>query len=343
VVQPRAGGAGGSLGDDGDGQAGRLSRLLVEGNLSRSDYLTFVAQEGEQPSVDLNLEDTSYLGFEGFKLTAATWLTRVSNIRLRGNEITPNGVVVRGGSFLDFEGNDYHDIESSSNSTVGGYAIRLATGPISDVRVVGNRFDRITADGVQAGSTTRLLIEGNEFSRVNGWDDPTEHSDAIQFYGPVTDATVSANVMRDSNHAMIAKGYTYGGLVIENNLIHGVASGLNLYDTPGARIVNNTIWDVGDFGLRFRELPGVPDAMDDAIVANNIISKSWADTSYLAVDEANLVDGDQLFARGYELTADSPAVGAGSARYAPATDGLGRERVGAPDIGVQGPRSPAVR
>lgn len=306
--------------------------LSVDGGPSRDAYLNFVAGKGEQPSIILSLEDTSYLSFEGFKLRYATWLTRVDHIRLRGNEITPNGVVVRTGSFLDFEDNNFHDIESSPNSTIGGYAIRLATGPNSDVRVVGNRFDRITADGVQAGSTTRLLIEDNEFSRVNGWDDPTEHSDAVQFSGTVTDATIRKNWIRNSNKGVIAKDAVFRGLVIENNLIHDTLQGLNLYDTPGARIVNNTIWNASTFGLRLRSLVGQQGGI---VLANNIIQNSQAASTFLAVDVANLVDGSPLFGPGYELTADSPAVNAASAQYAPATDGLGRARVGEPDLGAR--------
>lgn len=306
--------------------------LVVDGDSSRSDYLTFRAADGEQPSGILNFEDTSHLHVEGFRLRYITWLTRVEHIRLKGNEITPNGVVVREGSFLDFEGNDFHDIEQSSNATAAGYAIRLATGPVSDVRVVNNRFDRVTADGVQAGSTTRLLIEDNEFSRINAWDNPNEHADAIQFYGTVTDATVRRNWTWDSNKFMMLKGKTYRGLVVENNLVHDTLQGLNLYDVPGAKIVNNTIWTARTFAVRLRSQFG---DMSDIVAANNIFEE-FEGRSLVTTDVANLVGGDPLFAAdgSYELTAESPAIDAASATYAPETDRLGRSRVGSPDIGA---------
>ncbi len=311
-------------------RAGTYPRLLVDGGPVRTEHLKLIAYPGEQPSTSLYIEDTSYLHFEGLRLSSV-WLTRAHHIVMRGNEVTPNGVVVRVGSFLDFERNRFHDIALSASTTLGGYAIRLLAGPVSDVRVVGNTFDRITSDGVQAGSTTRILIEDNEFTRINAWDDPTEHSDAIQFYGTVTDATVRRNVFHDNNHTMITKGYVYRGLVIENNLIYDTASGLNLYDTPGARIVNNTIWDTGDFGLRLTQMKG---EQRDVVLANNIIDVSWASPTYLASDEANLIGGDPLFTGRFELGAGSPAVNAAAPAFAPSVDRLGRSRGARPDIGA---------
>lgn len=310
-------------------RAGTYPPLAIKGGPSRSDYLTFRAHPGERPSTSLILKNTSYLSVEGLRLDSA-WITSAHHVRLRANEITPHGVVVRRGSFLDFESNYFHDIALSKNPTLGGYALRLVTGPVSDVRVVDNVFDRITSDALQAGSTTRILIEGNEIARANAWDDPTEHSDAIQFYGTVTDATIRRNWLHHNNHSMIAKGHTYAGLVIENNLVHDTASGLNLYDTPGARIINNTIWAVRAFGLRLSQIKG---HMGDVMLANNIIQKSWAGSTHLAVDVANQINGDPLFLADYELSADSPAVDSGSTVHAPSTDRLGRSR-SAPDIGA---------
>jgi len=120
--------------------------------------------------------------------------------------------------------------------------------------------------------------------------------------------------------------------VIENNLVNNVASGLNLYDTPGARIINNTIWGTGDFGLRMSQMFN---EMNGVVLANNIIDKSWTTAAWLAVDVANKVDGNPLFGTLFELTSTSPALNTASATYAPATDRLGRPRVGAPDVGSQ--------
>ena len=310
-------------------RAGEYPPLVIRGGRTRPDYLTLRAHPGERPSTSLTLKKTSYLHVEGLRLRSV-WLTDAHHVRLRSNEITPSGVVVRAGSFLEFEQNNFHDIALSANQTQVGYAIRLVSGPNADVRIVGNKFDRITSDAIQAGSTDRILIEGNEIARCNAWDDPTEHSDGIQFYGTVTDAIVRRNWLHHNNHSMIAKGHTYAGLIIENNLIHDTASGLNLYDTPGAQIINNTIWDVGDFGLRLSQIRG---NMGGVVVANNIIQKSWATQRYMAVDASNQIDGDPMFLDGYELSATSRAVDAGNAAYSPAADRLGRDR-GAPDVGA---------
>ena len=312
-------------------RAGTYPELVLDAGPVRTSYLTLKAYAGEKPSTSLVLEDTSYLSFEGLRLSSA-WLTRVDHVRLRGNEVTPQGVVVRVGSFLDFENNYFHDIALSPNQTLVGYAIRLVSGPITDVRIVGNKFDRITSDAIQAGSTTRILIEGNEIARCNAWGDPTEHADGIQFYGPVADAIIRRNWFHDNNHTIIIKGYVYPGLVIENNLIHTSASGLNLYDTPGARIINNTIWGMSDFGLRLSQLTG---EMRSVVLANNIIDKSFTTSTWLSVNAGNQIGGNPLFLAGYQLGVGSSALNVASLAYAPPADRLGRSRYLIPDVGSE--------
>ena len=153
--------------------------------------------------------------------------------------------------------------------------------------------------------------------------------------------TIRRNFFHDQPRALIAKGCVYRNLVIENNLmvrLHGIA--LNIYDAPGARIVNNTIWDIAA-ALRLRDLPEVAVEMKGAIVANNILDKLWFKPGHVAVEDYNSLGTrepttpygpNDLFGNpgfvsprvlDYRLRRRSRAVDWGTGQYAPWRD---RER-----------------
>lgn len=321
---------------------------------ARSELLTFRPFDGEHVTLrGVEVEESSHLRFEGFRVRGRTRITFGSHIQLVGNDISPEGITVRPSDHLLIEGNRIHDLTYEGMVAGAGYGVQLSGGwsdqtrPqwITDVTIRGNHFSWVPADAIQAGTVDNLVIEGNEFDHVTPFLDPTEHSDGIQLYGTAKNVAVRRNFFHDQPRALIAKGYDYPGLVIENNLMARLAGiALNIYDAPGVRIVNNTIWDTTT-AIRFRDLPEVAAEMKDAVVVNNILNEAWFSPSQLAVEDYNLIgtplDGvtygphDRFVAPrfadpanlDYSLLPDSPAIDSGTSRFSTSRDRLGRRRI----------------
>ena len=339
----------------------------------RAQRLTFKPYPGEQATLrGLTIEDSSNLRFEGFSMTGRTHILFGSHIELVGNEYSPQGITMRPSDHILIEDNDFHDLTYAGIQSGSGYGVAMIGGwnsptrpqEITDVTIRGNRFSWIPADGIQAGRVRNLLIEDNEFDHVTPFLDPTQHSDGIQLHATADGVTVRRNYFHDQPRALIAKSAAFSELVIENNLmvrLNGIA--LNVYDAPGVRIVNNTIWDATT-ALRLGDLPEVAAEMTGAVVANNILCEMWATPNQMAVEDHNLI-GVRNPEREYgphdlflpplfapagqpdgELDWDSPAIDAADPTLAPETDRLHRLRVTAsgqgvaasspaPDIGAQ--------
>jgi Right handed beta helix region len=322
-----------------------------------TELVTVKAYRGERPVVDgIDVQGSDRWRFEGFRITAMTHLRDLSNgVQLAGNEMSPKGVFVRAGRQHLIEGNHIHHMSwSGAREAADGYGINAMGNDDTSVRVQdltirNNRFDHISADAIQFGSVRGALIEGNDISEVRDFMDVGEHNDGIQMYGTSHDVTIRNNFFHDTIRMVIAKGYSYERLVIENNL--GVrmdpgSTALNIYDAPGVRVVNNTIWGIGA-AVRFRDDPDYPTVMSDAVVMNNILD-GLQGHSYVAYEDYNLLarrDSDDygthdLFgtpsfvnpaAGDYSLRAGAPGVDAGtSANAAPAQDRLSRQRMDDP-------------
>lgn len=325
---------------------------------TRSRRVTFRPYRDERVTLGgLTIEDSSRLRFEGFRIRGRTRILFGSGVQLVGNDIAGQGISVRPSDDLLIEDNRIHDLTYDGVSGGAGYGVWLSGGwsdpsrpqRVRNVVIRGNVFERIPADGIQMGSVRDVLIEGNRFTRITPFLDPTEHSDAIQMYGTSENVTVRRNVFHDTTRGLIAKGKVYPGLVIDNNLMARLSgTALNIYDAPGVRIVHNTIWDV-PLALRFRDLPETPEAMEQAIVANNILQNFEFANSQLAVEDYNLI-GQRLGTRSYgpndlfaeprfadrrrldySLRASSPAIDSGTSRFSTRSDRLGRERLDVPE------------
>ena len=134
-----------------------------------------------------------------------------------------------------------------------------------------NRFAWIPADAIQAGTTESLRIERNRFHHVTPYLRASEHADPIQLHGTARNVIVRSNYFHDQPRGLIAKRAAFHNLVIENNLMVRLSNvALNIYDAPGVRIVNNTIWNTG-LGLRLNDLPQVDAKMKRAVLVNTII------------------------------------------------------------------------
>lgn len=334
-------------------RAGSYPELEVV-DRDNTELVSVKAYPGERPAVDgIDVQGSDRWRFEGFRITGMTHLRDLSNgVQLVGNEMSPKGVFVRAGRQHLIEGNHIHHLSwSGPQQAADGYGVNAMGNDDTSVRVQdltirNNRFHHIPADAIQFGSVRGALIEGNDISEVRDFMGVGEHNDGIQMYGTSHDVTIRDNFFHDTIRMVIVKGYSYERLVIENNLGVRMDPGsiaLNIYDAPGVRVVNNTIWGIGA-ALRFRDDPDYPTVMSDAFVMNNIL-EGLQGRSYVAYEDYNLLarrDSDDygahdLFgtprfvnpaANDYSLRAGAPGVDAAtSADAAPARDRLSRLRM----------------
>ena len=176
-------------------------------------------------------------------------------------------------------------------------------------------FRNIPQDGVQLGGGTdlvrRVTIEGNDFGFVRRAVE-SDHPDPIQVMGG-HDIVIRSNRFHDSEDALIVKDDVTTGLVVENNLMVGWSGGCiqaQFWNTPGARVVHNTIWRSQCLGLRFASDPNVGPAPTGIVVRRNIID-AYADggEGFVADQDYNvIVDGPR---RGAHDSARRPQFAAG--------------------------------
>jgi hypothetical protein len=334
-------------------RAGTYSAAEVRRRL-RSEFVTFRPFEGEKVTLEgLSIEDSSYLRLEGFTIRGRTRIQFGSRIQLVGNDIAKEGITMRPSDRVLIEGNVIHDLTYEGDVAGAGYGVWLIGGwndparpqKLTNVTIRGNRFSRIPADGIQASQVENLLIEDNEFDHIAPFLRADEHSDGIQLHGEATNVTIRRNFFHDQPGALIAKRSVFRNLVIENNLMVRLdAIALNIYDAPGARIVNNTIWDTA-VALSFRDLPEVAVEMKGATVANNILEKLLFEPGHVAVEDYNLIGtrqpatpygpndmfGEPGFvsplALDYRLGRGSRAIDSGASQYAPSRDREGQHRI----------------
>jgi Concanavalin A-like lectin/glucanases superfamily/Right handed beta helix region len=334
-------------------RAGSYGELDVEGG-SRSEMVMFRAAAGEAVSIGgLELSSTSHLRFEGFQLRGQVALQGSHHLQVVGNDISPEGVMVRGSRDVLVEGNHIHDLRRdagcpSAPSVGNGYAVWLnSSSGVRSARVTirGNRIANVPHDAFQVGSTDDLLIEGNDVSGVEA-DGCGDHSDVLQIVEGER-IVVRSNRFHDSVHGFMVNGHgdTFrGGLRFENNLIHGISGsfGMNLYNVEGLALVNNTVWDTA-LGVRLRDTTENPTVMRVS-VRNNIFdqySSECDSVGCVTYQDHNLIGrGDRRGAHdlagspsfvdaavgNYELAPGSRGIDAASSDDAPATDRLGRGR-----------------
>lgn len=315
---------------------------------ARSRQLTFRTAPRERPTLDgIMLERSSYVAFEGFRITDVPYFDQAWRIALSGNDISPHGIKVEYGRELAFENNVIHDLRMDRGEETG-YGLRIVQG--WDILVRDNQFRRIPGDGIQAGRAYRYVIEDNLFEQISPFIDPDVHSDSIQFYGGSEDVTIRGNVIRQARGPIIdgrSKSAPNVGLVIENNLlVHLNSWSLNIYNAPGLVLANNTVWDTGSSGVAVGNVPGVPVKSRDVVVVNNILQRfKVEDPGILAYEDYNLiaegyrageydltepprfVDADAL---DYRLAEGSPGVDAGTSIGTPDHDLLDAPRVDSP-------------
>jgi hypothetical protein len=341
-------------------RSGTYPAVDINNDVSRTAYTTFQPYSGESVTVDIDISNSQYIRLEGLKLIGDVGLLRSNHIELINNEITPDGVMVRGSTDLLLENNDIHDIRRdtvgcpSAPSLGNGYAIWLNAS--SDIRservsIKNNRIYNVTHDAIQTGSTDDLLIEGNDVSSVKAVD-CGDHSDVLQIVEGRR-ITVRANHFHDSAHGFMVNGHgtTFrGDLRFENNLIEGITGsfGMNLYNTDGLVLANNTVWDTL-LGVRLRDTTANPTVMH-ATIKNNIFDTYGSECDSIGCidyQDYNLIvagerhgehdlSGSPSFVDSgngnYHLAAGSQGIDAGISTDAPETDKDGSGRLDIPGV-----------
>jgi hypothetical protein len=295
---------------------------------------------GEQPAVtSLSVKQSDRFAISGLKLQSVL-LDTTRSISLTGNEITPGGVNALAPTGLLVSGNVFHD------GTDG-----LIVNRGSDVSVLGNTFRDMPrrtnagGDGIQGAYITGLTVRGNTFLRIAN---PLGHSDAIELLATNDFVTIDGNLFRATRGPIVTGGtgvtgkYTRHLVVTNNEMTQTPGWALNFTTTPGATVVNNTVWAAAH-GIMLNG------GSTRVTLYNNIVSRLEAAKYTVVADDYNLIAvgpmkglhdkrGDPRFVSqtlpDYHLTAVSPAVDAGWDAQAPLLDRDGLPRIGAPDLGA---------
>ena len=328
----------------------------------RTSYLTIRAGDGQSPVVaGFTITNSSYIRIQGLRVTDGWGVRIANNLDIVGNDFDGSHGNVRALKHSTIRDNQIHDIQSSGDEYVGAgiwinsYAATGALGPTNPLNgldglvIKGNSFRSICSDALQIGGgddngTKNVTIDGNDFFDIAGRCDPTAHSDAIQMIGG-RDMTVRNNRFEQVQNACMWKDDRLEGTtLVENNLM--IASS----NTYGGTGIMCQIWDAANLvfrnntvikpvsccyqSLMFRTMMS---GSKTAVVENNALSEGfyaepgWTTTSRNNVTGMSIAS---MFDSVWTAMPGSALVDAANAN-APATDRLGRPRVGAPDVGAQ--------
>ncbi len=267
--------------------------LLSLTNIDHPRAVTIGVYPGEQAVLaGIAIAGSSGVRLRGFRVRSPSGPSSVvgsRRISILANDFSGGGLVLRAVRDTTIARNRIHDLRRPpGDEGIEGYGI-WANGSLDGTRkggidrllIRGNVFRNIPQDGVQLGGGTdlvrRVTIEGNDFGFVRRAVE-TDHSDPIQVLGG-RDIVIRSNRFHDSEDALIVKDDITTGLVVENNRMVGWRGGCiqaQLWNTPGARVVRNTIWRSTCLGLRLAYDPAVGPAPTGIVVRGNIID-SYAD------------------------------------------------------------------
>jgi hypothetical protein len=355
-------------------RGGDYPKLWI-GRIPRTNFLVLRAYNGEPVSLaGMNGEDatythsgawtgnSAYLRFEGMRFTDMVDLAYgTRKVQIVGCDFDTSQLYLRLTRDVLVEDNNFH------NTVPGGHAVG-ADGFSSvpsragnwNLTIRGNRFTDIGHDGIAVlWGAYNLLIEGNEFNRVLLPQGSDLHVDAIQLNGG-DGIVLRDNLIHDSEHGLMLKDTLAAkNVVIENNVFARMRGwGMMIWDAPGARLTNNTVWDTG-FGTSFQDIATIPE-QNSAVLRNNIFDKlNTGDRSYIASQDYNLIGGGYGYPAGphdiwdrttgnlpaaarprfvdpananYALADRSPGIDAGTSDGAPDRDLLGFPRFDDPGV-----------
>jgi hypothetical protein len=315
--------------------------LLHIADVDRAPKVTLRARAGERVELPQGIVVERSAGFrlQDLHVSSAETISTVlasRHIAIENSEFTRLGLVVRGVRDTTVSRNRFHDLERGVGPDgFDGYAIWangfVDGGPsdgIDGLVIRGNVFRHIPQDGVQLGGgaerIANVTIEGNDFGFVRRAR-AGDHPDPIQIIGG-HNVVIRSNYFHDSEDAIIAADDVTTGLRVENNLMVGWAGGCiqaQFWNTPGARIVGNTIWRSQCGGLRLAYDPKVGPPPSGIVVRRNIVDRYDAgDPGWVAQRDHNVIvhaargPGDSgrrpQFADGFRPVGTAARLGAGS-------------------------------
>jgi parallel beta-helix repeat protein len=342
--------------------AGTYTGFTVERSGTQAAPITFTADgavniDGASTSNRDAIEvDGSYVTIDGFTVTHATRsgisVIEGDHVTIRNNKTDQNG---KWGIFTAFANNVVIENNEASRSGEqhGIYASNTADNVvIRGNKVWGNAMCGIHMNGdISQGGTgmvTHALVENN-----NIYDNGTAGGSAINGDG-VKDSVIRNNVL-DNNHAsgislyQIDAGEPSTGNQVVNNTIRMATTArfaLNIQDgASGNTFRNNILLDTasgrGAIDIDTASLNGMVfdhNAVTDAMSIDGTVmplatwqGRTHADTTSFTATSAQLFAADSL-----ELSDSSPAIDAGDATGAPATDinGVARPQGAAVDLGA---------
>jgi Right handed beta helix region len=329
----------------------------------------------EVGDVEIRASGVAWTGFRhtaaGTAPIAALDVRQADDVRIEGNEVDYGSVRVRDADRMVMRANYLHNGPTHADgiaelSCPCGVWIGAYNGIGSnDVRVEFNRIDDWRSDllHVQNSGTGAKLLHNKGF-RVYKEPESPGHIDAIQMVGS-GDVTIVGNDFRDVEHGILVTDHTPEdrngdgrALTVLNNIIEA-RKGRSFLGPPGpgSLVANNTFvraetWDddrdgdgerdgndwAGECDVDWTESRDPGAHSQGAVFANNFCKGSPSLVDSRIIQSANIhIPRFEEFAflADYELPADSPAVGAANAAYAPPLDGLSRSRVGPPDTGAR--------
>jgi len=203
----------------------RLRRLVVGPGVADTIFAIHVVEGGAH---HLAIED-SVIETEGAAAIGLRWGTR--EVLIEGNVIRP----ANGGNGINF----------TSTSCAPGSPACDPRAPISDVTIRGNEIDLQGSgtDAIRPANFRRLVVEGND---ITGVVEDGSHNDVLQVVWGGRHLDFNHNYVHDNKGQgfFIDDGRVVDARV-ENNLFvrNGLGSQIQIGETEGLRLVNNTVWD----------------------------------------------------------------------------------------------------
>jgi hypothetical protein len=318
----------------------------------RRRLVTFKARPGERPVFGYTtMGNTQGVRLQGLRFVGGIDIQPGENARIQlvGNDIggyTGVGINLRErSSDILVKGNHFHDLRQQGGDGTAGYGLRVSSPEveISNLRVVGNRFERLGHDAMEFGGVDGLLVEGNEVSGVDIEPGSGAHADPLFIWAGSRRVTVRGNSFHDNSQPVYLRGGTEQ-VLFENNLVAGSdnwcmqvgGKGLPGDGIDGLVMRNNTAWDCDFGGILFSgPSPGWT-------FVNNVVQTLSAGppTGRFDTQEFNLIGGRPRFvdpgAGDYRLAPGSPGIDAGTSVEAPARDRLGGRRSDDPSVRNRG-------
>ena len=182
--------------------------------------------------------------FTNLSFDASLAINKSTGIVVRGNRFTGAGVYVRQSQDVAITKNSIAHLKGIVRGILlqSTYAAGAPTNENIEIR--GNRIADTQLDAIAVYNGYRnITIAGNRIQDVRQPAGFAYHSDGLQLMGG-DGATVEGNVIGHVTHGIIVKdGPPTTHLTIKRNLVYGVdGAALQLYNTPGANLKQNTFW-----------------------------------------------------------------------------------------------------